>query len=471
MVNTVLAGGKAVADGDVSLRDQVIGADKGQSVKLLKHRSKFNCFNCDAISGSGNGKMYTDTDSGGRTEIITQINVKSHACSQQMEVKVDPGAESNCMPLRHFRTLFPHWCDSTGQPKQDVLGKSEAELEAYNGGAISILGWVALHLQHIEDHDKWIPARFYIIDRQEEDCRTLIRHSTSEWTGLIEVKCRNKAPIHKRQVFSVERSDSSIQDTVVEDVSLQTENTVLKEGPSEKKSGRSTRRTRRKKTLHSQLEEMAGQQSIPPSQTSSDKQKTAQSSEEENTVLKGPVQSCQAKTVKKKLKHGPNRKFKPRTLMRQVTSEGRTVTRTYYRPPEDQDIYEHAGKGILKCVTNAEKTIKVETDEDLPGSREVPIWHDPLTTKITSVEQLRDMYPKYFDRLGSLEGEYEIKLDPSVPPVRLARRKVPIESKEPIEKAIKRLVEMDVITKVTEPTEWISASTWPRKPDGTARTS
>ena len=341
--------------------------------------------------------MYTDTDSGGRTEIITHINVKSHAGShnpQQMEVKVDPGAESNCMPLRHFRTMFPHWCDNTGRPKQGVLGKSEAELEAYNGGAISILGWVALHLQHIEKQDEWIPARFYIIDRDGEDCRTLISHSTSAWTGLIEVKCQNKAPIHKRQVYSVSRSDSSNQDTVVEDVSFQTENTVLKEAP-QKKSGRSARRTRgKKKTLHSQLEEMTGQQSDPPSQTSSDKQKKSQSSNDENTVLKGSIQSRQAKkTGKKKLKHGPDRKSEPRTLTRTVQIDGRTITRTYYQPPEDQDYYEHAGKGILKCVTNAEKTIKVPTDEDLPGSREAPIWHNPLTTKITSVEQLRDLYP------------------------------------------------------------------------------
>ena len=474
MVNSVLAGGKAVSDGDASLRDHVFDAGKGQSVKLLNHRSKFNCFNCDAISGSGNGKMYTDTDSGGRTEIITHINVKSHAGShnpQQMEVKVDPGAESNCMPLRHFRTMFPHWCDSTGRPKHGVLGKSEAELEAYNGGAIIILGWVALHLQHIEKPEEWIPARFYVIDRGEEDCRTLISHSTSNWTGLIEVKCQNKAPIHKRQVYSVNRSDSSNQDTVVEDVSLQpqTSNSVP-EGTSErKKSVRATRRKHHKKTLHSRPREMTGQQSNPPSQTPSDKQKKAQSSESENSVLKGPVQSRQAKTVRKKLKLGPKRKSEPRTLTRTVQIDGKTITRTYYQPPEDMDIYEHAGKGILKCVTNAERTIKVPTDEDLPGSREAPIWHNPLTTKITSVEQLRDLYPNSFDRLGSLEGEYEIKMDPSVPPVRLARRKVPIESKEPIEKAIQRLVEMDIIVKVIEPTDWISASTWPRKPDGTAR--
>ena len=198
VVNSVLAGGKAVSDGDVSFQDHVIGANEGQSVK--SYRTKYNRFNCDAIAGKGNGKMYTDTDSGGRTEIITHIAVKSHASShrsQQLEVKVDPGAESNCMPLRHFRTMFPDWCDSTGRLKQGILRESEAELEAYNGGAISILGWVALHLQHIERPDKWIPARFYIIDRQEEDCRTLISHSTSAWTGLIEVKCKNSAPYIK----------------------------------------------------------------------------------------------------------------------------------------------------------------------------------------------------------------------------------------------------------------------------------
>ena len=46
------------------------------------------------------------------------------------------------------------------------------------------------------------------------------------------------------------------------------------------------------------------------------------------------------------------------------------------------------------------------------------------------------MYPNSFDRLGSLKGEYNIKKDPSVPPVQYARRKVPIKSKEAIEKEL-----------------------------------
>ena len=54
----------------------------------------------------------------------------------------------------------------------------------------------------------------------------------------------------------------------------------------------------------------------------------------------------------------------------------------------------------------------------------------------SSVEDLLKLYPNSFDRLGSLKGEYDIKVDPRVPPVQHARRKVPIESKAVIKEAI-----------------------------------
>ena len=71
---------------------------------------------CDTIHSIGNEeyddcnktyKVYTDTDSDGKTEIITDINVKFQGRAIEMEVKVDPGAETNCIPLSHFRCLFP----------------------------------------------------------------------------------------------------------------------------------------------------------------------------------------------------------------------------------------------------------------------------------------------------------------------------------------------------------------------------
>ena len=48
-----------------------------------------------------------------------------------------------------------------------------------------------------------------------------------------------------------------------------------------------------------------------------------------------------------------------------------------------------------------------------------------------------------------------------------AHRKVPIECREQIEKALQNMVDQGIITPVTEPTEWVSSLTYPCKPDGT----
>ena len=89
-----------------------------------------NTFTCDALTGSGNveysltsnkGKAYTDTDSDGKTEIITDITCKFKGKLIAMEVKVDPGSKTNCIPLSHFRHLFPQLCKEDGNPKENVL--------------------------------------------------------------------------------------------------------------------------------------------------------------------------------------------------------------------------------------------------------------------------------------------------------------------------------------------------------------
>ena len=60
----------------------------------------------------------------------------------------------------------------------------------------------------------------------------------------------------------------------------------------------------------------------------------------------------------------------------------------------------------------------------------------PWTSTITSVEYLQMFYPNSFDCLGSLKGKYGIKLDASMLPLWHIRRKVPINSKEDIDKEL-----------------------------------
>ena len=74
--------------------------------------------------------------------------------------------------------------------------------------------------------------------------------------------------------------------------------------------------------------------------------------------------------------------------------------------------------------------------QELPGSKEHPIFHKPGSIKVSSVKDLLKLYANSFDRLGSLKGEYDIKVDPTVQPVQHVRRKVPTESKAAIEEAI-----------------------------------
>ena len=103
------------------------------------------------------------------------------------------------------------------------------------------------------------------------------------------------------------------------------------------------------------------------------------------------------------------------------------------------------------------------------GSKEHPIFHKPGSIKISSVEDLLRLYHNSFDRLGSLKGEYDIKVDPTVPPVQHARRKVPIESKAAIEEAIDYMVKQDILEPQIEPTPWVSSVTYPVKPTGEVR--
>ena len=85
------------------------------------------------------------------------------------------------------------------------------------------------------------------------------------------------------------------------------------------------------------------------------------------------------------------------------------------------------------------------------------------------MEDLKKLYPNSFDRLGSLKGAYNIRIDPSVKPATHARRKVPIESKEAIDRELDYLIEEEIIMEQVEPTPWVSSVTFPRKPDGEVR--
>ena len=88
---------------------------------------------------------------------------------------------------------------------------------------------------------------------------------------------------------------------------------------------------------------------------------------------------------------------------------------------------------------------------------------------IDSTRDLQALYPNSFNCIGDMQGEYDIKTNPTVPPVQHSRRKVPIEYKEEIEKELTEMVWQRIITKQTEPTPWVSSLTYPKKANSKLR--
>ena len=67
----------------------------------------------------------------------------------------------------------------------------------------------------------------------------------------------------------------------------------------------------------------------------------------------------------------------------------------------------------------------------------VPLSQDHLTTvDIRDIIVLKHAFSTSFDTTGNMPGEYTIYVDPSVPPVQHVCRKVLIETREEIEKAL-----------------------------------
>ena len=104
-----------------------------------------------------------------------------------------------------------------------------------------------------------------------------------------------------------------------------------------------------------------------------------------------------------------------------------------------------------------------------PGSRFNPTYVKPGSVSTDSTRDLQALFPNSFDHIRDIQGEYNIKTDPTVPPVQHGRQKVPIKYKEEIKKELAEMVQQGIITKQTEPTPWVSSLTYPKKANGKLR--
>ena len=73
-------------------------------------------------------------------------------------------------------------------------------------------------------------------------------------------------------------------------------------------------------------------------------------------------------------------------------------------------------------------------------------------------EKVETTYADIFQGLGKFPGEpYKLRLKPDAVPAKHRPRKVPVHLQDAFHEEVERLVKIDVLEKVTEPTEWVNS--------------
>ena len=110
----------------------------------------------------------------------------------------------------------------------------------------------------------------------------------------------------------------------------------------------------------------------------------------------------------------------------------------------------------MNCASISDTTETPDLSSNrVPGSNNhsLSIADLPLTQ-----DKVETTYADVFQGLGKFPGEpYKLRLKPDAVPVKHRPRKVPVHLQDAFHEEVERLVKIDVLEKVTEPTEWVNS--------------
>ena len=110
----------------------------------------------------------------------------------------------------------------------------------------------------------------------------------------------------------------------------------------------------------------------------------------------------------------------------------------------------------MNCASISDTAESPESSSDRvldSNNPSLSIAHLPLTQ-----EKVESTYADVFQGLGKFPGEpYKLRLKPDAVPAKHRPRKVPVHLQDAFHEEVERLVKIDVLEKVTEPTEWVNS--------------
>ena len=117
--------------------------------------------------------------------------------------------------------------------------------------------------------------------------------------------------------------------------------------------------------------------------------------------------------------------------------------------------------GLATCTDLELVTMNCHISEKNPDN------HIPKPIK--HLKDLQQLYPDRFTGLGKLPGEHKLVLNENAQPFRHPPRRAPIHLRDKIRAELDRMLDLDVIRPVVEPTDWVSSITYVQKVDGSLR--
>ena len=138
-----------------------------------------------------------------REQAFANIKIKPRDKEMTLKCKVDTGAQSNVMPLRVFREIFP---DRISDGKPVGLQSTTMNLKAYNGSKIEQFGLLHLKCTH-QDVTDTVP--FFVTDTKGD---TLLGLTASTQFGIISLNCHDTPcqGCHAPSVISAVQQDSTV---------------------------------------------------------------------------------------------------------------------------------------------------------------------------------------------------------------------------------------------------------------------
>ena len=125
-------------------------------------------------------------------------------------------------------------------------------------------------------------------------------------------------------------------------------------------------------------------------------------------------------------------------------------------PTEEKSLTSTEGRSHMNCASISDTAETSDSSSDRVvglNYHSLSIADLPLTQ-----EKVETTYADVFQGLGKFPGDpYKLRLKPDAVPAKHRPRKVPVHLQDAFHEEVERLVKIDVLEKVTEPTEWVNS--------------